>query len=85
MSVLSVVTYYFDMAERSGNLSFIKYTNEQWVYVIEYGRESSIASQALVLSDDGFPHDRIKKLMELGKRVIHVRVNLNQCLSFILK
>jgi len=61
------------MSSKSGHLALLKYANDQWIAVVESGRESTISSQALVSSDDGFPHDRVKKLIELGKRIVYVR------------
>ena len=61
------------MSGKSGFLALLKYLNGQWITIVETGRESQILSQALVSSDEGFPHDRVKKLIETGKRVVKVR------------
>lgn len=61
------------MSTKSGHLTLLKYLNNQWIAVVETGRDSQISSQALVSSDEGFPHDRVKKLIETGKKVVKVR------------
>lgn len=61
------------MSGKSGHLALLKYLNGQWITIVETGRDSQISSQALVSSDDGFPHDRVTKLIETGKRVVKVR------------
>jgi hypothetical protein len=60
------------MSEKVGHLALLKHTNGQWIAVVEKGREATISSQALVSSDEGFPHDRVTKLIELGKRIVQV-------------
>jgi hypothetical protein len=60
------------MSDKAGHIKLIKYLNRQWIAVIEHGREGQITSQSVVSHDDGFPHERVEKLWELGKRIVQV-------------